>query len=89
MDGATIRLTRIERGLRSKDVAHELDVAPETYSRWEKGIVPRRVAYAMMYAIDRLVPPTHPHPNNDAAFAAIRALKSALENAHAPYVTRP
>ena len=50
-----IKAERIRRGLLAKDVARELNVTPPTYSRWENShSLPRRVSYAMMYAMDIL-----------------------------------
>ncbi len=51
----SMKAARIARGLRAQDVAAELQIFPSVYSRWENSdSLPRRVSYAMLYAMDRL-----------------------------------
>lgn len=73
----TIRQRRVEAGLSAKAVARELEVGQPTLSRWEaKEELPRRVAYAVFHAIERLTPQAEPEilpSDGDRMLAAIVA----------------
>lgn len=53
--GKALANIRLARGHMAKTVAAELGLVKETYSRWEHStFLPRRVAFAMLYAMDRI-----------------------------------
>lgn len=68
---SSIKAERVTRGLLAKDVADELGIKPSAYSRWENSqSLPRRVSYAVMYAIDLLDPKGRGHGGRRAGKVA-------------------